>query len=117
MKFTYRPNPRFQFEFDAASDTDAFAQLASIDELFQDEACGLCKSKNVHFAHRVSGKFPYCERKCLGCGARLAFGKTEDGGRLFPKRKLKDGQPDMENGTFGEHRGWHRFVPQPKGGK
>ena len=88
-------------------------QLAEFNEIaLADKCCGdpKCQSKNIGFHVRDIDGNKYYERRCNDCGARLCFGQTKKGGKLFPKRKLMpNGQPDMKKGSFGPHRGWSHF--------
>src|SRR5687767_1953475 len=92
------------------------AALAQLSEVYAEPCCGLCKSTSVIPNHRVAGKYQYYELKCVDCNARLALGQPNEGGGLYPKRKLgPDGQPtktDDPKGKTGAHRGWHKFDPQ-----
>jgi hypothetical protein len=97
-------------------------EISGVMEVFNEECCGLCKSKRIRLASRTvagvvrKGTFLYYEWRCQECFARLALGQQE-GGRLFPKRKLNaagqvPGKDDKDQGKPGKHNGWHQWVKQ-----
>lgn len=112
MKATYTSsNGRLQFAVEGATPKELFGELAGIQEVFDAEnRCGCCQSDDIHYRVRTSvaksgknaGKaFDYYELVCMGCSARFAFGQTQEGGSLFPKRR-EDGKPLP-------HGGWCRY--------
>ena len=109
---------KIQVEVEAQDQKSLFGALASVSEVFNETSCGLCQSPDIRPAVRnvSDGKktHTYYEMSCNKCGAKLAYGQSMDTVTIFPKRKLKDGQPDMENGTYGTHKGWHKYVPEKK---
>ena len=108
MKVTYTgTNGRLKVELEAESQVDLFQQLGEFQEIFDETECGKCQSENLRFVVRNVDENLYYELKCLDCGARLSFGTMKKGGRLFPRRKNKDGEwlPD---------RGWVNWNPDTK---
>lgn len=107
-----------QVEVEGPDQKTLFGALASVSEVFSETCCGLCKSTDIRPAVRnvPDGKkvHQYYEMVCNKCRAKLAFGQSTDTTTLFPKRRLKNGQPDMENGDYGDHKGWHKYVPDKK---
>ena len=89
-------------EVDANGVKEAIQALSEYSEVFQELTCGLCQGNNVVPNHRQAKGYDFYEMRCLTCGARLSFGQTKEGGRLFPKRNDKDGN---EIGA----RGWHQW--------
>jgi translation initiation factor 2 beta subunit (eIF-2beta)/eIF-5 len=86
---------------------DAIKALSEYVEVFQECQCCLCQSEDVIPTHRQAQGYDFYEMTCSGCGAKLSFGQTKEGERLFPKRKDKDGR---EIGKFG----WHQYQgPSP----
>ena len=75
-------------------------ELAAFLEYFNQAHCGMCQSKDIVPSHRNSGGYSYYEFACNKCGGTLKFGQTQEGGRLFAKRKLADGSWDKA------HNGW-----------
>ena len=103
MKVNYSTgNGRLSVELNAETQTDLFEQLAYFQEVFGETGCGKCGSENLRFQVRTVEDNLYYELRCLDCGAKLAFGAMKKGGRLFPRRKNKDGEwlPD---------RGWVKW--------
>lgn len=80
---------------------DLFATLASFGEVFGEEACGKCNSKDVSFVVRTIDDNVYHEKRCNGCYAKLSFGSHKKGDTLFPKRK--EGDTWLPNG------GWMKY--------
>lgn len=106
----------YTFTVENASVKKVWEDLASINEVFGDEKCGCCGSKNITPSFRVVEKnkksYDYYEMKCLEtkCRARLSYGQHQEGGGIFPHRKLgEDGRADRVNGQYGPHNGWSRF--------
>ena len=103
MKFNYTTgNGKLSVEFDADSQTDAFASFAQIQEVFEESPCGKCGSEHLRFVVRTVDENQFYEIRCQDCGARLEFGVMKKGGRLYPRRKDKEGNwlPD---------KGWQRW--------
>lgn len=137
MKVTVKVNPTTTVEVEGSKQKDLFKAVASAHEVFGEKKCGLCGSADIVQAWRpvtvVKGKktetFEFPEYQCQSlykdadgkykrCGARLALGTiNDDTGTLFPIRKLVDGkrpatkeEKDAGNGgTYGPHKGWHRW--------
>ena len=108
MKFIYTTgNGKLAVEFDADSQTDAFANLAQIQEVFEESPCGKCGSELLRFVVSTVDDNQFYEIRCQDCGARLEFGVMKKGGRLYPRRKDKDGNwlPD---------KGWQRWNSKTK---
>ncbi len=104
MKIRYTTkNQRMSIEIDNDSIKDAFKHLAEFQEVFDQEACGLCKSDNLQMIVRTVDSNDYYEIRCRDCTAKLAFGQHKTGGGLFPKRKKQDGSYDSES------KGWHKW--------
>jgi hypothetical protein len=90
---------------------DLFESMATAYEVFGETQCGLCGSTNIRPVVRIVDKFRFYEYSCQepGCWAKLTFGQAQEGGGLFPKRKLLDnGKPDKD-GEFGPHKGWTKY--------
>ena len=108
MKVNYKTgNGRISVEIEGDSQRDIFAEIARFQEVFEETKCGKCGSENLRFVVRNVDDNLYYELKCLDCGAKLAFGVMKKGGRLFPKRKDKEGNW-LPNG------GWVKWNPETK---
>jgi len=97
-------------ELEADTQTALVQQLSAFSEVFEEDTCQKCKSKNLRWSVRKSeskGKtFSYNELRCKDCGAKLAFGVLDDGSHgLFPKRKDADGKI---KGNYG----WVKWNPE-----
>tara|TARA_R110002110_G_scaffold71403_1_gene190932 strand:+ start:3584 stop:3913 length:330 start_codon:yes stop_codon:yes gene_type:complete len=90
MKVTYTSG-KISVEIEADTQIELFQNLANFQEIFAENKCGKCSSDNIRFQVRNVDDNLYYEAKCSNCGAKLAFGVMKKGGRLFPKRKDKDG--------------------------
>ena len=101
VQYTNRSG-RLTVEIDSETQTDLFMQLATFQEIFDESECGKCSSENLRFQVRNIDDNLYYELRCLDCGAKLAFGTMKSGGKLFPRRKDKEGNwlPD---------RGWVKW--------
>jgi uncharacterized short protein YbdD (DUF466 family) len=100
-----------EFQADGDSHKEIFRKLAQMHEVFNDEACGVCKNKNTVFRVRrvddpkKKGKtYEYFERVCgdRKCNARLAYGQHNEGGTLFPKRR-------DDNKEWLPNNGWEKY--------
>lgn len=107
MKILYKVNDKLTFELEGEGQKEIFKELATIQEIFSEEKCGLCGSNNIRFVVRNVDGNDYYELRCLDCGAVLAFGQHKKGGTLFPKRKDDDG-------NYMPNKGWHKFVKEQK---
>jgi hypothetical protein len=104
MKVNYKANNKLQFEIEAEGQKEVFKELASVQEIFGEEQCGVCKGADLKFVVRNVESNDYYEMRCgsQGCGATLAFGQHKKGGTLFPKRK------DDQNNWL-PNKGWHKW--------
>jgi len=107
MKVKYKIGDKLEFELDGAGQKEIFKELALIQEIFAEESCGLCGSKDLRFIVRNVDGNDYYELRCNSCGAILAFGQHKKGGTLFPKRKDDDG-------NYLPNRGWHKWNKDKK---
>ena len=108
MKVNYQTsNGRISVEIEGDSQRDIFAEIARFQEVFEETVCGKCGSENLRFVVRNVDDNLYYELKCLDCGAKLAFGVMKKGGRLFPKRKDKEG-------NWLPNAGWVKWNPETK---
>jgi len=126
MKVNYLTNDgRINFEFEADNHVGIWKQLASLQEVFEEDKCHKCGGTNLRFTVRKSsyeddkGKVKECEYhelRCRKCGAKLAYGVLDDGTySLFPKRKDKDGnwlgQKTIDGKTKPTY-GWVKWNPE-----
>jgi hypothetical protein len=110
MKVKYKVGDRLEFELEGAGQKELFKELASIQEIFGEESCGLCGSKNLRFVVRNVEGNDYFELRCNDCGAILAFGQHKKGGTLFPRRK-------DDNNNWLPNRGWHKWTGKDSASK
>lgn len=106
MSFTLRKG---DITIDGKSVTDAFAELAHLQEIFAIPCCGKCGNTEIVYKVRNVDDNDFYELHCtdLKCRAYLAFGQHKKGGTLFPKRKDKDGK-------FLPNNGWVVYKPSDK---
>lgn len=102
MKFTYTtPNGRLTVEWEAEKILEAFAQLASVSEAFEQTQCGLCGSHHVRADERVFDKKRYFKVVCETCGAQLDMSQHQGtAGTLYPNRADKDGNAKPFGGWY-----------------
>jgi hypothetical protein len=105
MKLNYKVSDKLSFELEGEGQKEIFKELASIQEIFGEESCGLCKSHNLRYVVRNVDGNDYYELRCADCGAILAFGQHKKGGTLFPRRK-------DDEGKWLPNRGWHKYTPK-----
>lgn len=108
-------------EIDCDSIKDVFRTIGSVTEILNEEKCGLCGNTSIVLKTRSVEKdrkvYEYFEMSCtnLKCRARLAYGQRQEGGGIFPIRKLDgNGKGDRENGTYGPHNGWSKYRGENK---
>ena len=70
-------------------------------DVFGERECGKCGSQELAVNHRKAQSYDYYSLKCLACGCQLDFGQHQEGGTLFPKRKLPSGEYDSQQ------KGWY----------
>lgn len=102
MKIIYKIGDRLSFELEASGQKEAFKEIASIQEIFGEESCGICGKQNLKFIVRNVDGNDYYELKCSECSGILSYGQHKKGGTLFPKRK-------DENNNYLPHKGWHKW--------
>lgn len=106
MKLNYTTNNgRITAEFEASTQVGMFAEIASFQEVFEENKCGKCGSTDLKYIVRTVDDNSYYELKCNGktkegkfCRAKFSFGANKKGGGLFPKRKDSDGKYLPDNG-------------------
>jgi|TARA_Y100000401_G_scaffold110320_1_gene107436 DNA-directed RNA polymerase subunit RPC12/RpoP len=97
MKATYTSG-KISVEIEFETQIELFQKLSNFQEIFEETKCGKCGSDNIKFQVRNVDDNLYYELRCVDCGAKLAFGVMKKGGRLFPKRKDKEGNWLPDNG-------------------
>jgi len=121
MEVTYRTkNGRMSCVFEGKGHSDIHEQIASFQEVFEENACGKCGSDDIKFVVRIAkdGKeeFTYHEMRCNKCGAKLSLSQKNDKtGSLFPVRFERDGKEYKKdaNGKMipkGKN-GWVKYNP------
>jgi hypothetical protein len=101
MKVKYTtPSKRVEIELEVTTGKQAFEFVAAVQELFEEPACGKCKSEILHCVVREIQGNKYFSLSCAQCGAQLDFGQNKDGKGIFVKRYDKDKQPLPNNGWY-----------------
>ena len=109
MKVRYQTaNARLTFEFESENDKTLVTNLAHIQEIFEECACGCCESKRIRFDVREFDGNHYYKLLCDDCGATLDFGQHKTGNTLFVKRFEKDTRDPLP------HRGWYQYGKSPE---
>jgi hypothetical protein len=103
---------RMTFEFDATSPKDVFAQLAEIQDVFEERSCGSCCSERIRFDVREFDGNSYYKMVCRDCAAQLDYGQHKTGDGLFPKRHQKDTRDPLPNGGWYHWQGRDEQAPQ-----
>jgi hypothetical protein len=98
-------NSRIVFECEVATEKAAFEQLAYLQELFEETACGCCQSPDIRPDVREADGNKFYNLKCRVCSARLDFGQTKKGEHLFAKRRGEDKK-------HLPHNGWYHYQPE-----
>ena len=104
MKVKQSVNDRLEFEVEGEGQKEIFKGLASVQEIFGEDKCGVCNNSNFRFVVRNVEDNDYYELRCnnFDCGATLSFGQHKKGGTLFPRRK-------DDEGNWLPSRGWHKW--------
>ncbi len=102
MKVSYTTvNGRLTFEVEVTTGKQAFEVVAAVQELFEEAACGCCKSAHIRCDVREYDSNKYFKLVCNDCNAQIDFGQHKDGKGLFIKRFDKDTKAALPN------RGWY----------
>jgi|688.fasta_scaffold1589577_1 hypothetical protein len=112
MKVQYTVSNKLQFEIEGEGQKEIFKGLASVQEIFGEEKCGVCGNTNYRFVVRNVDDNDYYELRCNNndCGATLAFGQHKKGGTLFPRRK-------DDEGKWLSNKGWHKWQKDESAGQ
>jgi hypothetical protein len=108
-------SPVGTFQIEGQTQMEVFEAIATIQEVFSEDRCGLCGCEDLKYVVRTVEKFKFPELHCLNiaCQARLSFGQNQEPlkGSLFPIRKLMDKtcQPNRKKGKYGKHNGWTKY--------
>jgi hypothetical protein len=109
VKLTYTsPSGRISLEADVDGDEKAVIEkLARLQDVFDEQECGVCHSPNIRFDVRTPQGYTYREWKCRACTARLDISehKPVNGGGLYIDRKDDQGNP-LPNA------GWYKYQPE-----
>lgn len=100
MKILYKASEKLSFELEGSGQKEIFKELSTLQEIFSENSCGMCKSENLKYVVRNVEDNDYYEIRCTDCGATLSFGQHKKGGTLFPKRKDSDGNWIKNNGWY-----------------
>jgi hypothetical protein len=82
---------------------ECFTELASAAEVFGQASCGSCGSELVVPVVREVDGNTYYEMRCQSCGCTLGFGQRKIDGKLYPRRKSKEGDW-LPNRGWADHR-------------
>jgi Zn finger protein HypA/HybF involved in hydrogenase expression len=84
--------------------------LAEATEAFGEKSCRLCGSNDLRWCHRQSRDGDeFREIRCNQCGGQLDLTKTKKdrGGKIYPRRK------DKEGNWIGDY-GWYKWSERGK---
>jgi hypothetical protein len=109
MKIRYTSGSRLTFESEVPNPKEAVDWIATMQELFEESACGMCGKSNICFDVREYDGNRYYKMRCRDCYATLDFGQKRDGEGLFIKRK------DAEN-NYLPNNGWYKYQGGSGGG-
>lgn len=98
-------NDKLTLKVSAEGQKELFKNLSTVQEIFGENACGMCGDTNIKYVVRTVDDNDYFENRCGKCGAVLSYGQHKKGGTIFPKRRDSDG-------NYLENRGWHKYVPK-----
>ena len=84
MKIVYKASEKLSFELEGNGQKEIFKELSTLQEIFSESNCGMCKSENLKYVVRTVEDNDYYEIRCTDCGATLSFGQHKKGGTLFP---------------------------------
>jgi hypothetical protein len=107
MLVKYKINERLEFTVEGSGQKEVFKELATIQEIFGEEKCGMCSKNNLRFVVRNVEGNDFYELRCSDCNGILSFGQHKKGGTLFPKRK-------DDAGEVLDNKGWHKWTKEPK---
>src|SRR5688572_22533100 len=103
MQAQYKPvSGNILITVDCTDMKDLLKKLAEIDDVFGEAQCGGCGGKSIRYTHRSAQGYDFYEAVCTTCKAKLQYGQAKEGGKLFPRRKDKEGNY-LQNG------GWEKF--------
>jgi translation initiation factor 2 beta subunit (eIF-2beta)/eIF-5 len=105
MLAKYKLNDKLEFTVEGEGQKEIFKELASVQEIFGEDKCGLCTKTNVKFVVRNVEGNDFYEMRCMECGAILSYGQHKKGGTLFPKRK-------DDTGEYLPNKGWHKWTKE-----
>lgn len=85
MKVTYDAGANCAMEVEVKSLEQAFQFMAYADDVFGIKKCGNCGSPHLTRKHRQPKGYDYYSVECDDCRHEMKFGKTKEGGKLYPK--------------------------------
>lgn len=85
MKVKYR-NQKFEVEFEGEKQHSIIEQIASFQEVFEENQCGNCKSENIAFVVRKNGKNKFYELHCRECHHKADLGTRQEDLTMYVKR-------------------------------
>ncbi len=86
LSATIKLNNNLEFNVAADDEVSLFKELARAQEVFAFSQCGKCNSPDIRFQCRQDkDENDWLELVCNKCRAKLPYGVTKKGGRIYPK--------------------------------
>ncbi len=96
-----------------------FEGISDCQATFEDSVCGCCGSDDIRYVVREVEDNKFYEIHCqkLGCRAKVVYGHSKDGKKMYPKRYEVDGKGKAKKDASGKsvylpNKGWTKYVPE-----
>lgn len=115
MKVLVNVGSGINLEVEAADDKGLFKAIADAQghEFFKDKSCQACNSTDIKFQVRTVEDNDFYEIVCKKCWAKLSFGHSKTGQKMYAKRLKTDNKgkavKDGEKSVPLPHKGWCKY--------
>ena len=110
-------NDYLKLKAEADDEASLFKEVARLSELYRYTRCGKCENEDTRFVCRVDSEGnDWLEIVCndLSCCAKLVYGQTKKGGKIYPKIRwddLSDTQKEQRSDEQAYAEKHHGFLP------
>lgn len=119
MKATIKVTPNLSIDVEADSAKAVFEGISDAQATFEDSECGACKGKDIKYVVREVEDNKFYEIHCMNykCRAKICYGHSKDGKKMYPKRYEVDGKGKAKKDKDGKsiylpNNGWVKYVAE-----
>lgn len=127
IKALLKITPKLTFQCDGETEAELMEEMSRVEELFSSTKCGVCNCERIKYVCRLDkDEHKWLELVCQNssCRAKLSYGVTKKGGKIFPKTRWdhlsetvqkerpEDADYAAKHNGWLPHFGWHIYKPK-----